>query len=69
MWSCVRIKGEVLSKIDLSHLPNSFPTDQSKVVPLLQFFFLCVSMALYEVFVIICSSSLFLEEPREGCAL
>ena len=49
----------------------SCPTDRSKAVSLLQFFFLssCVCGFIYDVCVVlICSSSLLRLVPREGCA-
>ena len=55
----------------LKRLPSSFPTNCSKAVPLLQFFFACASVVSYEAFVffLICSSYLLLSKPQEGCAL
>ena len=41
IWSCIRIKGEVTREKKTGLSPtSSFPTDRSKAVPLLQFFFL-----------------------------
>ena len=34
------------------HKHPSFPTDRSKAIPLLQFFFVCVSVMLYVAFVV-----------------
>ena len=50
--------------------PNSFPADRSNAAPLLQLFFVCAIVVSYVVlvFVLICSSSLLLLVPREGCA-
>ena len=44
IWSCIRIKCQVSC---ISVCPNSFPTDCSKVVPLLQFFVVCALVVLY----------------------
>ena len=55
IWSSIGIKGEVSREKFLaskaSVTPNSFPSDRSNVVPLLQFF-VCASVISYVVFVV-----------------
>ena len=69
IWSCIGIKGEVSRDKKKSLSPptptlppkhNSFSTDRSKAVPLLQLFFICASVVSYMAFdfVLICCSSL-----------
>ena len=49
--------------------PSIFSIDRSKVVPLLQFFFVCSSVISCNIcYVVVCSSSLLVLVPREGRA-
>ena len=43
--------------------PNSFPTDHSKAVPLLQFFFICVAVVSYAAFVLHTKTCLYNSDP------
>ena len=52
IWSCIRIRGEVLRDSNWFKPVSSFLTNRSKAVPLVQFFFVRVSAVLYVAFVL-----------------